>query len=95
MAIDLHYDSIEVPPSSPVEHPDTPAEMVVRSVEMRIRDDGVGFDAGQATPSGHYGMAMMLERAEVAGGRLDVATQPGHGTEIVVRWPAPAELEAR
>jgi len=95
VAIDLQYDSIEVPSSSPVEQPDAPAEMVVRSVEMRIRDDGRGFDAGQATPSGHYGMAMMLERAEVAGGRLDLATQPGHGTEIVVRWPAPTELEAR
>jgi two-component system nitrate/nitrite sensor histidine kinase NarX len=95
VAIDLQYDSIEVPPSSPVEQPDAPAEMVVRSVEMRIRDDGRGFDAGQVTPSGHYGMAMMLERAEVAGGRLDLATQPGHGTEIVVRWPAPTELEAR
>ena len=94
VAIDLHYDSIEVPPSSPVEQPDAPTEMVVRSVEMRIRDDGRGFNAGQATPSGHYGMAMMLERAQVAGARLDVATQPGHGTEIVVRWPAPTELEA-
>ena len=94
VAIALHYDSIAVQPSSPFERLDAPAEMVVRSVEMRIRDDGHGFDAGKPSPSGHYGMAMMLERAEAAGCRLEVAAQPGHGTEIVVRWPATTELEA-
>lgn len=94
VAIDLQYGSIAAQPSSTFEHPDAPAEMVVRSVEMRIRDDGHGFDPGQPMPSGHYGMAMMLERAEAAGSRLDVTAQPGHGTEVVVRWPAPTEMEA-
>jgi signal transduction histidine kinase len=69
--------------------------MVVRSVEMRIRDDGRGFDRTQPAASGHYGLAMMHERAEAAGARLLVTSQPGHGTEIIVRWEQPREQEAR
>ena len=93
VAIDLRFDSIAAQPSSPFEHPTAPEEMVVRSVEMRIRDDGHGFDAGQPVASGHYGMAMMHERAEAVGARLEVASQPGHGTELIVRWEQPHEQE--
>jgi len=53
--------------------------------EMRIRDDGQGFDPNQ-TFSGHYGLSMMRERAEAAGARLTVTSQPGHGTELTIRW---------
>ena len=55
------------------------------AVELRIRDDGRGFDPKQATP-GHYGLSMMRERATAVGATLSIASQPGHGTEIVIRW---------
>ncbi|HSB89054.1 MAG TPA: histidine kinase [Anaerolineales bacterium] len=58
----------------------------VHSVEMRIRDDGAGFDPARHLASGHYGLDMMGERAEAAGARLTVTSSPGHGTEISVRW---------
>jgi signal transduction histidine kinase len=54
-------------------------------IELRIRDDGQGFDT-QQTFSGHYGLSMMLERAEAAGILLSVASEPGHGTELTIRW---------
>jgi signal transduction histidine kinase len=54
-------------------------------VELRIRDDGLGFDTEQ-TFSGHYGLSMMRERAEAAGAQLTVISQPGRGTELTIRW---------
>jgi len=54
-------------------------------VELRIRDDGRGFDPEQTTP-GHYGLSMMQERATSVGATLSITSQPGLGTEIVIRW---------
>jgi PAS domain S-box-containing protein len=53
--------------------------------ELYLRDDGRGFDPEHALP-GHYGLSMMRERAEAVGARLSVTSEPGHGSEIVVRW---------
>ncbi|MBE3119040.1 MAG: PAS domain S-box protein [Candidatus Atribacteria bacterium] len=54
-------------------------------IELRIRDDGQGFDT-QQTFSGHYGLSMMREHAEATGALLSVTSQPGHGTELTLRW---------
>jgi two-component system nitrate/nitrite sensor histidine kinase NarX len=54
-------------------------------IELRIRDDGQGFDTEQKL-SGHYGLSMMRERAEAAGALLSITSQPGHGTELTIRW---------
>ncbi len=37
------------------------------TIELRIRDDGIGFDLDEKILSGHYGMSMMRERAEAVG----------------------------
>lgn len=60
--------------------------------EMKIRDDGRGFDTTQ-TPVGHYGLSMMNERAKEIGATVTVTSQPGQGTEILVRWPQPTTTE--
>ncbi|MBN2044525.1 MAG: PAS domain S-box protein [Anaerolineales bacterium] len=60
--------------------------------ELRIRDNGHGFDPEQTNP-GHYGLKMMRERTEAIGGQLSVTSQPGHGTELVVRWINPSRKE--
>ena len=57
-------------------------------VEIRIRDDGVGFDAAVAAPEGHFGTAMMRERARVVGGTFEIESSPGQGATITVRLPA-------
>jgi two-component system nitrate/nitrite sensor histidine kinase NarX len=62
-------------------------------VELRIRDDGRGFDPDQAPP-GHYGLSMMHERAAGIGAALSIASQPGHGTEIVIHWEETQEKKA-
>jgi PAS domain S-box-containing protein len=54
-------------------------------IELRIRDDGLGFDTEQMI-SGHYGLGMMRERTEAAGARLSVMSQTGHGTDLTIRW---------
>ena len=63
------------------------------AIELRIRDDGKGFDLEQ-TISGHYGLSMMRERAEAAGALLSVTSQPGHGTELTIRWAKTLSEEA-
>jgi signal transduction histidine kinase len=56
------------------------------AIELSIRDDGQGFDPGQTTTSGHYGLSMMRERAEEVGAQLFITSQIGHGTELTIRW---------
>ncbi len=64
------------------------------AVELRVRDDGRGFDPGQAPPAGHYGLSMMGERAGEVGAALKILSQPGQGTEIIIRWEQPPDQEA-
>jgi PAS domain S-box-containing protein len=56
------------------------------SVQMTIQDNGLGFDVA-AIPGGHLGVGIMAERAEAVCAALDVASTPGEGTTITVRWP--------
>lgn len=65
----------------------------VGTVELQIRDDGRGFDP-EHTPSGHYGLSMMHERAEAVGARLSVKSRPNHGTEITIGWTESGEQKA-
>ena len=60
------------------------------TVTLRVRDNGRGFDPAQ-TPSGHYGVAMMRERAEAVGAAFTLLSQPGHGTEILIHWETPKD----
>jgi NarL family two-component system sensor histidine kinase YdfH len=54
---------------------------------MEIKDDGSGFDISQIGKSGHYGLIGMRERVRLAGGTLDVLSQPGEGTTLKLRFP--------
>jgi signal transduction histidine kinase len=58
--------------------------------DMQIRDDGIGFDptaVNGLTGRGHFGLAGMRERVEMAGGRYRLLSSPGGGTAIRVRLP--------
>jgi signal transduction histidine kinase len=57
-------------------------------IVLELRDNGVGFDTSAPGPEGHFGMAMMRERAQVGGGRFEVESAPGAGTTITVRFPS-------
>ena len=57
----------------------------LRAHEIRITDDGRGFDTATATPG--LGLASMEERVRLLGGQWTLRTAPGEGTEIVARFP--------
>jgi signal transduction histidine kinase len=59
---------------------------------LRISDNGVGFDLVDVAVSkpGHLGLVAMRERAEMAGGKIDLYSLPGSGTVLEVWMPAPA-----
>jgi len=57
-------------------------------IVLELRDNGVGFDVDAPGPEGHFGMAMMRERAQVGGGTFDVQSAPGEGTTITVKFPS-------
>ena len=56
-------------------------------IVLSLKDNGVGFDTDAPGPEGHFGMAMMRERAQVGGGRFEVESAPGEGATITVRFP--------
>ncbi len=57
-----------------------------RQVWMKVEDNGIGFDIG-LEPAGkepRWGLMSMKERAEGIGGTLQIKSQPGKGTELIV-----------
>jgi signal transduction histidine kinase len=65
------------------------------ALELRVTDDGAGFDASVPAGEGHRGLRNMRRRAAAVGGRLEVATAPGRGTAITLRVPLSSEEGAR
>jgi PAS domain S-box-containing protein len=63
-------------------------------IELHIKDDGRGFDPLQ-TISGHYGLGMMRERAENVGAQFSIISQPGQGSETLIRWIHPTQKDAQ
>jgi signal transduction histidine kinase len=58
---------------------------------VRIRDDGKGINEellGEMGRVGHYGLRGMRERASHIGGRLEVWSELGAGTEIQLTVPS-------
>jgi signal transduction histidine kinase/ligand-binding sensor domain-containing protein len=61
-----------------------------RSLTLRVGDDGTGISPGamEAAATGeHLGIAGMRDRAQRAGGSLDIITEPGRGTTVSVALP--------
>ncbi len=56
--------------------------------EIRIADDGRGFDPGGAAPArGGNGLPGMRERMGRLGGECRIESAPGRGTTVTLRWP--------
>lgn len=49
---------------------------------LSVRDNGRGFDPRRRPGDSHVGLNIMKERAHRIGGRLEVLSEPGGGTEI-------------
>ena len=61
-------------------------------VALSIEDNGQGFDTADMPPD-RYGVEIMNERAAAIGARLEIESQPGHGTSVHVKWIADQVLE--
>jgi signal transduction histidine kinase len=59
------------------------------TIALEVRDDGRGGVVTGDFQSGHYGMTGMKERAAAIGGKLEVTSAPGEGTEVRLSAPAP------
>ena len=56
------------------------------NIYLSIEDDGVGFDVTQTSSQG-IGLGLMKYRARAIGGALDITSNPGTGTEILIKFP--------
>ncbi len=65
-------------------------ELAEGRLRAEVADDGRGFDPGRPAGGGQFGLAVMRERAELAGGRLEVESAPGRGTRVLVEVPVEA-----
>jgi signal transduction histidine kinase len=65
-------------------------------VELRVQDDGAGFDpavaAGAAAEHRGLGLQVMRERAALVGGSVQIDSKSGEGTAIAVRLPVQMSL---
>ena len=55
---------------------------------VKITDHGRGFDPAATPPSRRGIRESITERMLAAGGRAAIASRPGAGTTVTVRWPA-------
>ncbi len=63
---------------------------VKRSLQLKIRDDGVGFDLEEKRPSVERrgsGLIGMRERISALHGTFNINSTPNKGTQISIRLP--------
>jgi PAS domain S-box-containing protein len=58
---------------------------IAGKIELRISDNGQGFNMIE-TPNGSLGIRNMRERAEEIGAELEIKSQQGGGTDIILRF---------
>ncbi len=65
-------------------------------LELIISDDGVGFNVATTLEQANQGVSLgllgMQERLLIAGGSFEITSQPGQGSQILVRLPITASL---
>lgn len=62
-------------------------ERVDGQIRLSIEDDGSGFEVGMVDRESHFGLQLIRERIESAGGSLFVDSAPARGTRVVAQLP--------
>jgi PAS domain S-box-containing protein len=66
-------------------------EKIADDIEIRVEDDGIGFDPAQICQSGVnkccLGLFSIRQRIEYLGGKLEIDAEPGRGAGIRLRVP--------
>lgn len=60
---------------------------------VEVRDNGCGITAAQRGKAKAFGLRGLAERARTVGGWLDVSSQPGQGSSIIVSIPLTPESD--
>ena len=56
------------------------------AIRLSVEDDGVGFDP-RSSQQDHFGLLIMRERTESAGGVIQIDSRLGEGTIVAARFP--------
>ncbi len=69
-------------------------EFAGNQFSVQVRDNGRGFDPAvvSASSNGHYGLVGMRERMKRMGGKLDLNSRSGAGTELTLTIPRKAPV---
>jgi signal transduction histidine kinase len=67
-----------------------------QAIEIRVIDEGVGFDVSAWSPSSLkcFGLTQLRERARAAGGTVELDSVVGEGCRVKVRLPIPVQSAA-
>ena len=74
---------------------DVYAEVTPSAVEVFVKDRGTGFDPGAVAPDRRGVRGSIIDRMERHGGTARVRSEPGAGTEVVLRMPLSTTEETR
>jgi signal transduction histidine kinase len=63
-----------------------------KEIKLEVADDGIGFTVPKSptdfAPSGHFGLLGIRERADLIGAKLEVQSETGRGTHLIVHLPS-------
>jgi signal transduction histidine kinase len=95
---DTIYRLVQEALNNAVQHGETSRARVLvteseRLLRVRVSDEGCGFDPNAASDG--FGLVGMRERIGLAGGTLELKSNPGDGTTIVAELPARYRDEQR
>jgi signal transduction histidine kinase len=62
-------------------------ELADDKLSLHLTDDGAGFEVDQAVKQSKFGLTGMKERTDLVGGRLEIDSKPGQGTEVKLVVP--------
>lgn len=83
--------AINVVKHAQARHLDVTIRQACGQLQIRVKDDGIGFDptnpALSSTQAGGYGLFSIRERISHMGGTVDIQSQPGQGTEVLLQLP--------
>jgi two-component system NarL family sensor kinase len=60
--------------------------------QLTVSDDGVGFDPSEPRPEGHFGLRILGDMIQQAGGTFEVRSAPEAGTSITATFGAAATV---
>lgn len=64
-----------------------------KSLTLVIKDEGSGFEVEHDQARESYGIIGMKERVQLLGGEMEIDSQPGQGTQIIITVPLEGEAK--